>query len=271
MADGAWFRLCDGAGLGRDALRALVGEAVGPAQVVHVTGARPERSMDPLAFWLGVGEALGPNAGLIEDSMSGELTSAAHWMDVRFEPDRSDSYRHHKVGQPLHTDGAYVAKAEARELGLFYLERQAEAGGESLFVDAATVAAAAAARDPALLAALTSVPVRFGKGAGPDRVSPILREEEGRLKINWNYFRVRAGQGEAVAGLRERFAAFLDDLVQRGEARAFRLQPGEAVFFLDEQVLHGRKAFAAERSGDRVLWKTYFTLSRTRVPAVRAA
>jgi hypothetical protein len=30
------------------------------------------------------------------------------------------------------------------------------------------------------------------------------------------------------------------------------------VFFRDEEVLHGRRDFEAEQSGDRLLWKTYF-------------
>jgi len=50
------------------------------------------------------------------------------WMDVRFEPDRADTYRHHKVGQPLHTDGAYAPWDYYQEFGLFYLARQARSG-----------------------------------------------------------------------------------------------------------------------------------------------
>jgi alpha-ketoglutarate-dependent taurine dioxygenase len=253
-----WLRRCDGRGLSPAALKAAVVAAMGEAQVLHISGVRPVS--DALDYWRDIGEALGRNADLIEDSVTGELTATdGAWMDVRFEPYRADTFRHHNVGQPLHSDGAYVADARAREITLFYLARQAETGGESLFVDAATIAAAARARRPALYAAMTSLPVRFGKAGGANRVTTILRQEAGRLKVNWNYYRVLDGQGEAVAALREDFKAFLEDMIERGEVDAFRLETGDAVFFLDDEVLHGRKGFAAERSGDRLLWKTYFT------------
>ena len=181
------------------------------------------------------------------------------WMDVRFEPDRPDTYRHHKVGQPLHSDGAYSPPELAQDIALFYLERQAPTGGESLFVDAATVAEHARAHAPQLHSALTSLPVRFGKAGEPGRATTILSSKDGRLKINWNYFRVLPGQGRAVDALREDFRSFLDEMVEAGVVESFRLQQGDAVFFRDDEVLHGRRDFEAERSGDRLLWKTYFT------------
>jgi alpha-ketoglutarate-dependent taurine dioxygenase len=76
--------------------------------------------------------------------------------------------------------------------------------------------------------------------------------------VNWNWFRVLPDQGEAVEALREAFREVLERLVDEGVATAFRLEAGDAVFFRDDQVLHGRKAYAAEASGDRLLWKTYF-------------
>ncbi len=253
-----WMRICDASDLDPAALKATVVAAMREARVLRITGAAPNE--DPLTYWRQIGEALGRNADLIEDSVTGELTATGGaWMDVRFEPDRGDTFRHHNVGQPLHTDGAYVADAKAREITLFYLERQADRGGESLFVDAETIEACARGRRPALYAKLTDLPIRFGKAAGANRVSTILRQEDGRRKVNWNYYRVLEGQGEAIAALREEFRVFLEDMIERGDVESFRLASGEAVFFLDEEVLHGRRGFAAEQSGDRLLWKTYFT------------
>ena len=37
-----------------------------------------------------------------------------------------------------------------------------------------------------------------------------------------------------------------------------------AITTRDEEVLHGRRGYAAKDSGDRLLWKTYFTLDRER-------
>lgn len=258
MAD-PWYVNADATGLDLRGVCALVARAMPGAKTLHVGGAPP--AGDPLAFWRSVGETLGRNADLIENSATGELTeTGGQWMDVRFEPDRADTFRHANVGQPLHSDGAYVAKTQAREIALFYMARQADDGGDSLFVDADTVAAYARHHDPALHDQLFSVPVRFGKGAGLSRTVPILRVEHGRTKINWNYYRVLQDQGEAVAALREAFRTFLEQMIAARAANSFRLETGDAVLFRDDEVLHGRAAYAARESGDRLLWKTYFTL-----------
>jgi alpha-ketoglutarate-dependent taurine dioxygenase len=258
MAGKTWLKVIDAGALDGAALRDLVRGEMGDTCVLRLCNSRP--ASDPLAFWRGVGEAVGHAVDTLEDSVTGERQIVpGAWMDVRFEPDRSDTYRHHKVGQPLHSDGAYMPLDYAQEIALFYLERQAPAGGESLFVDAATVADYALSNAPSLYAALTSLPVRFGKAGLPGRTTTILSRRDGRLKINWNYFRVLPGQGEAVDRLREAFRAFLDEMIADGAVESFRLEEGDALFFRDEEVLHGRRDFAAERSGDRLLWKTYFS------------
>ncbi|MFI4951449.1 MAG: TauD/TfdA family dioxygenase, partial [Caulobacterales bacterium] len=250
--------------LDAEALRTLVRAEMPDTRVLRLRNARP--GADPLAFWRGVGEAVGAASDVVEDSATGKLKIVpGAWEDVRFEPDRPDTYRHHKVGQPLHSDGAYVPLAYAQEIALFYLERQARSGGESLFTDAATVADRARELSPALYAALTSLPVHFGKAGLPGRTTTILARRDGRLKINWNYFRVLPGQGEAVDRLREDFRLFLEEMIEDGAVECFRLEEGDAVFFRDEEVLHGRRDFAAEHSGDRLLWKTYF------MPSAKAA
>ena len=37
--------------------------------------------------------------------------------------------------------------------------------------------------------------------------------------------------------------------------RAIRLEEGDAVFFRDDLLLHGRESFSADAFGDRRLWK----------------
>jgi alpha-ketoglutarate-dependent taurine dioxygenase len=265
-----WLKAVDAAALDMDALRALVRQEMTDTRVLRLCGVKP--SGDPLPFWRRVGETLGPASDLIEDSLTGRAKIApGAWMDVRFEPDRPDTYRHHKVGQPLHTDGAYGPQDQICEIALFYLERQAPAGGESLFVDAETVAERVSALAPKLYDALTTLPVQFGKAGAPGRTTTVLSQRDGRLKINWNYFRVLPGQGDAVEALREDFRLFLEALVEDGAVECFRLCEGDAVFFRDEEVLHGRRDFAAERSGDRLLWKTYFRPGAQATQAAQAA
>jgi len=124
-----------------------------------------------------------------------------------------------------------------------------------------TVAERARRRAPQLHEALTTLPVHFGKAGQPGRTTTILFVSNGGLRINWNYFRVLPGQGEAVDRLRQDFRLSLEQMVDDGAVESFRLDEGDAVFFRDAEVLHGRRDFAAERSGDRLLWKTYFTSS----------
>ncbi len=266
-----WLTILKAGGMESQAVIDAVAPAFAEAKVVRVAAARAD--CDPLAFWREAGETLGESARFLEDSLSGE-TVPAHatdngWMDVRFEPDRADTYRHANVGQPLHSDGAYADAGQ--DIGLFYLARQASQGGESLFVDAADIAHRAAALDPGLRHRLFNTVVKFGKG-GAGRTLPILRETEGRLKINWNWFRVLPDQGEEVAALREDFRMFLEAMVERDEAvAAFRLTAGDALFFRDDEVLHGRRSYAAQVSGDRLLWKTYFTSPQARAARLMSA
>lgn len=267
----SWLTTFKAGGLEPQNVIDQVADQFAAAKVLRVCGAKTD--CDPLAYWREAGETLGASASVLEDSVTGEQIAAGHspmagWMDVRFEPDRMDTYRHANVGQPLHSDGAY--SGAAHDIGLFYLQRQASQGGESLFVDAADIAARAASLDPDLRRRLFETPVRHGKGAASS-IMPILREVEGRLKINWNWFRVLEDQGDAVAALREDFRLFLEDMVERDEAvAAFRLNAGDAVFFRDDEVLHGRRSYAAQVSGDRLLWKTYFVSPAAQAVAAAA-
>ena len=249
-----WFQHLDASGLSDAALRTLIPARMAVVNVLRVSGVSPDG--DPRDFWQGVGETLGLCAQTLEDSVTGEeIQAPGGWMDVRFEPDRLDTYRHAKVGQPLHSDTAYGTAIQ--DIGLFYLQKQASSGGESLFVSAGAVVDYLRTHDTGLLDRLLTTPVRFGKGKAT-RTTTVLRQVGGRTKVNWNWFRVLPDQGEAVAALREDFKLLLEAMIVDEAVTAFRLQAGDAVFFRDDEVLHGRKAYEAEVSGDRLLWKTYF-------------
>jgi alpha-ketoglutarate-dependent taurine dioxygenase len=263
-----WFEHLGAAGLSDTALADLIARRMGTLKVLRVSGAAP-KAVDPRDFWQRMGETLGRCAQILEDSITGEEVEASGgWMDVRFEPDRLDTYRHANVGQPLHCDTAYGTALQ--NIGLFYLEKQASRGGESLFVSAQAVTDYVGRADPGLLARLFATEVKFGKGRAC-RTTPILRQSSGGVKINWNWFRVLSDQGEGVAALREDFKVLLERMILDEDAvMAFRLDEGDAVFFRDDEVLHGRKAYDAAVSGDRLLWKTYFVSPEAEAAAHRA-
>ena len=96
MANKTWLKVIDAAELDAAALRALVRAEMADTCVLRLRNARP--SGEALGFWRGVGEAVGVAADAIEDSVTGQRKIVpGAWMDVRFEPDRPDTYRHHKV------------------------------------------------------------------------------------------------------------------------------------------------------------------------------
>jgi alpha-ketoglutarate-dependent taurine dioxygenase len=262
-----WFQHLDASGLSGADLRALVPERMRQVSVLRVSGVTPQG--DPRDFWQEIGETLGRCAQTLEDSVTGEeIQAPGGWMDVRFEPDRLDTYRHAKVGQPLHSDTAYGTAIQ--DIGLFYLQKQASSGGESLFVGGQAVVDYLSVHDADLLERLLTTPVRFGKGKAT-RTTTVLRQAGGCTKVNWNWFRVLPDQGEAVATLREDFKLALEAMIADEAVTAFRLQAGDAVFFRDDEVLHGRKAYEAEVSGDRLLWKTYFISPQAEAAAAARA
>jgi alpha-ketoglutarate-dependent taurine dioxygenase len=250
-----WFATYDGAADTAAQLIDIVRDKMSRHSVLRLRNVVPPR--DPLDYLLRVGSALGSPSKMTEDGDTGEQKpNEGMWSDVRFEPSRPDTYRYHNVGQPLHTDGAYLPGAG--DIVLFYMAKQARGGGESLFVNAETLAAYAEAEAPTLFKALMTIPIRFGK-QGAERVVPVLQHEGDRLKVNWNYYRVLPDQGETIARLREEFQDFLSHLVDSRRVLEFTMRDGDVVLFRDRDVLHGRRAYAAQDSGDRLLWKSYYT------------
>jgi alpha-ketoglutarate-dependent taurine dioxygenase len=251
-----WLRTIDCARIDDAAIGRLIADAMREARVLRLTGS-PQRD-DALAFWKSAGAHLGEH----------QPTLYGDWQDVRFEPDVFQ-FRHSKTGQPLHTDGAYVS--EPPHYCVFYCAQPAQIGGATFFVDAETIAALARADDPGLLDALRTVPVNFGKPAetadNPGQRRPILQEVEGRLTIAWNFYQVTPGQSATVQQLRQRFREFLDRVETSDAVVEIDWTAHEAVFFKEDEVLHGRRAFEAERAGDRVIWKTYFKRGGPRAPS----
>jgi hypothetical protein len=254
-----WYRVYDAGTSALDSLRSAVVADFesGSVHVLRVTNARAQG--DPLAFWHDFGSMLGASADITGDAaIDTVLHGDRHWMDVRFRPERQDSFRYASTAQPLHNDSAHVVRPA--DVGLFFMEKQAGEGGESVFLDADTIAAVASAQDRELFRDLTELPVYQALAPGsPGPTCPLLQRDGARWIVRWNYYRVMPGQGDAVEALRERFRRFLDDLLLTDHVEVVRLENGDAVIFDDRAVLHARTAFRASESSERLLWKTYFT------------
>ncbi len=250
-----WLRVIHANGCGDADLQRIVRQELGPASVLRIVGA-PVRG-DPLQAWGDLVESLRPPSRRRGDALT--------WTELRFEAERMDLFGRDNLAHPLHTDAAGAG------VTLYYVERRGR-GGDALFVDAGAVAACARRQGGDLFERLLETPVSFTKGPVTTKPRPILRREDDRLKITWDYYAVAPGQGAAVDALREDFRAFLEAMVMDGDAAALRLETGDAVFALADEVLHGRAAGPAKASrpvGEQIMWKASLGLQAGR--GVRAA
>jgi alpha-ketoglutarate-dependent taurine dioxygenase len=221
-------------------------------KVVVASGIDPTKEQRP--FWDDVSEKVG-DVMAIDERVTGEKTGE-RWIEIRFDPSIENAYRYSKNAQPLHTDGSY--HRDPPDVFFFYCLRQASAGGATTFIDSEELSALLDKEDRGLARAVRETPVHFSKG-GDEKTRPILGSDARGLLMTWNYHCVDPGESPEVKDLAERFHSFLQRKVV-GEERTLpvTLQPGQAVFFHDERLLHGRNAFSASAQGDRFFWKTGF-------------
>ena len=94
------------------------------------------------------------------------------------------------------------------------------------------------------------------KGGSRKVRKALDKDGEGYL-ANWNYYCLSREENSAdVLDLCERYQHFLESrIMNAGVILPVQLQKGEAVFFHDDRVMHGRNAFFAEFPGQRSLIK----------------
>lgn len=229
-------------------------EAVRQHKVLHIKGVERRGEKDLLAFYDALTELAGDCSYLAEDAKT-DSRNNQKWFEIRFDPSIPNAYRHSANGQPLHTDGSYISNQPP--VTFMFCVNSAPSGGATIFLDADDVVELLQEHDPQLLKELQRTEITFAKVGDQKRRKVIDRDEEG-LRMNWNYYCVAPGQGEHVDNLRERFFAFQKEVLQTSErVISVALQPGEAVTFQDERVLHGREGFEAHQVNDRFLYKAF--------------
>jgi alpha-ketoglutarate-dependent taurine dioxygenase len=226
-----------------------LGALVRTTKLVHVTGV--PAGIDQTAFYEGISETVGRFVDSDEDAVSGEKTGS-RWTDIRYDAEHDVHFRHSKTGQPLHTDSAY--EESSLDLVFFYCVKQAAHGGESLFLDSFDLIYHLNRQEPSLLDDLQHVPVTFRKGRG-GKTKPVITWDGHGPILTWNYYRASAPDARGQAMIEALHAFLQRHIVDARHARVLKIMPGEAVFFQDERLLHGRTAFSAVASGDRLFWK----------------
>ena len=232
----------------KEDVAAQIREQLENSKVVLLSGCHEKNLLE---FYDGLSDEIGPWAPMDEDLQTEEKTGRK-WIEIKYDPQFPESYRHSSTRQPLHTDGSYESRAP--QVSFFFCVQAALMGGATTFVDSTVLLEALELYSRTLFKACHEVPVTFTKGEDA-KTRPIIDADDKGVLLTWNYYRVLE-TSPAVADLRHKFHRFLEDkVVGGGLCLQCHLKRGDAVFFNDERLLHGRNSFLARAPGDRFLIK----------------
>lgn len=224
-------------------------------KVVLLTGYRGDNLLE---FYDKLSNEIGQWAAMDEDLQTGQKTGAK-WIEIKYDAEFPNSYRHSSTRQPLHTDGSYESRAP--QVSFFFCIRAASVGGATTFVDSEELLRALRLHSKTLYRSCCELPVTFSKGQD-SKTKPIITNDAQGIVLTWNYFRVLENSLE-ITNLKQEFHQFLEEkVVQGGLCFPCQLAPGDAVFFNDDRLLHGRNSFVANRPGERHLLKGGLYLPR---------
>lgn len=231
-------------------------DAIASHKLIHLADFNFD--ITPAEFYEKVSDEIGIVHNNDEDKVTGELTGN-RWIDITFDPAEQNKYRSSKTRQPLHTDDSYIPIEGS--ITFFYCQSQAQIGGATTFLDAETlIEALQIDGETQLMEDLQNIPVIFSK-ASSNKTSPILRKDTKGWLLNWNWHCVDKNNTQEAHELTHRFHNFLENRIHHaGIVLPVILKPGEAVFFHDERLLHGRHAFFTGEKGGRTLIKGTITL-----------
>lgn len=214
-------------------------------------------------FYEKVGSQLGRYEMLAEDVNLGNRDNQKAnkiWMDVRYDSNINDAYRHSSNPQPLHTDGSYNKKFPNATI-MCCISNTAK-GGETIFLDLNKLVEIMKSDEPKILEYLFSKDVLHER-SGYSNKKKILQEENGKYKINFNYYCVSKKNSTETIQFIERFFNYLNTSNKiKKNIIPLKLKPGEAVFWKDSEILHGRNGFIAQENSERFLWKAAIKIGK---------
>lgn len=225
------------------------------AKIVQTIGVAQSISLNE--FWDRISDNIGDCMLLSEDPVTGKRIGEK-WLEIRYDSSIKNAYRHSKNAQPLHTDGSYVG--ESPYISFFFCINQAQKGGATVFLDSDELISLLRQENPTLLTDLCQTSVCFAKDQDYKR-RPIIDFDDYGSNVNFNYYCVDPNETDFAKELVERFHHFLQTrVVAENKTYSIKLQPGEAVFFHDDRLIHGRNAFEATRDSERFFWKSALKL-----------
>ena len=231
-----------------------VKEAVLNNRVVHLAGFKEDLPVHE--FYSRLSETIGKIHAADEDIATGQQTGN-RWIDITYDPQIPDRYRSSNTRQPLHTDDSYVELNGEEAVNFFYCASRAKIGGATTFFELnELVECLKLDGEDKLLDELMSTDVVHEKG-GSRKVRKIIDQDAEGYLANYNYYCISREENSAeVLDMIERFQNFMETRVHNaGLVMPLQLEKGEAVFFHDDRVVHGRNAFFAAFPGQRSLIK----------------
>lgn len=231
-----------------------VKEAVLNNRVVHLADFKEDLPVHE--FYSRLSETIGKIHAADEDIATGQQTGN-RWIDITYDPQIPDRYRSSNTRQPLHTDDSYVELNGEEAVNFFYCASRAKIGGATTFFELKElVECLKLDGEDKLLAELMSTDVVHEKG-GSRKVRKIIDQDAEGYLANYNYYCISREENTAdVLDMIERFQNFMETRVHNaGLVMPLQLEKGEAVFFHDDRVVHGRNAFFAAFPGQRSLIK----------------
>ena len=231
-----------------------VKEAVLTNRVVHLAGFKEDLPVHE--FYSRLSETIGKIHAADEDISTGQQTGN-RWIDITYDPQIPDRYRSSNTRQPLHTDDSYVELNGEEAVNFFYCASRAKIGGATTFFELKElVECLKLDGEDKMLAELMSTDVVHEKG-GSRKVRKIIDQDAEGYLANYNYYCISREENSAdVLDMIERFQNFMETRVHNaGLVMPLQLEKGEAVFFHDDRVVHGRNAFFAAFPGQRSLIK----------------
>ena len=198
-------------------------------------------------FYSKLVDELGEILNVDEDITTGNANSQERWTDVHYDKENSFTFRHSNTRQPLHTDAAYMNFE--MDVNFFFCMENAEIGGATTFIDSTDILYILEKYEPALFEQLKALEVDFGKGNDQRKRRKIIDSDARGVVLNWNYFRVMPDNPEDVKQMCNEFNDFLENkIVAGGLLTEVYLKPGDAAFFQDDRVFHGRNSFYGNRT-----------------------
>ena len=188
----------------------------------------------PHNYWAECAKRVGNPAPMHEDERGNKTGNL--FTDIKYPwHEKTNSFSYSNTRQPFHTDGSY--ESNAPNVTFFFCMKESLYGGSTTFVLLEDLKEYIKIYNPELLEKIQKIQVVHSKG-DDFKMRPILSNN----KLTWNYYRCSQDP------IRNEFHEFLENYIVDGDLyQSIKLKVGEALFFKDEELLHGRNAFLGER------------------------